>query len=118
MPVDRTVEEGRSAVDESLVTGVHARDQTSGNTVIGGTISGSGALIMRAEKVGRDTMLARIVAMVADATLRTPIGAWPDKVAGIFVPAVIVVAVVALSSYGRWSGQTQTGARSSSQSRS
>ena len=65
VPVDGTVEEGRSAVDESLVTGESMPvTKTSGDTVIGGTINGSGALIMRAEKVGRDTMLARIVAMV------------------------------------------------------
>ena len=97
MPVDGTVEEGRSAVDESLVTGESMPvTKTSGDTVIGGTINGSGALIMRAEKVGRDTMLARIVAMVADAQRsRAPIQRMADKVAGIFVPAVIVVAVVA-----------------------
>lgn len=97
VPVDGTVEEGRSAVDESLVTGESMPvTKTSGDTVIGGTINGSGALIMRAEKVGRDTMLARIVAMVADAQRsRAPIQRMADKVAGIFVPAVIVVAVVA-----------------------
>ena len=97
VPVDGTVEEGRSAVDESLVTGESmAVTKTSGDTVIGGTINGSGGLIMRAEKVGRDTMLARIVAMVADAQRsRAPIQRMADKVAGIFVPAVIVVAVVA-----------------------
>jgi len=97
VPVDGTVEEGRSAVDESLVTGESMPvTKTSGDTVIGGTINGSGGLIMRAEKVGRDTMLARIVAMVADAQRsRAPIQRMADKVAGIFVPAVIVVAVVA-----------------------
>ncbi|MCB1300791.1 MAG: copper-translocating P-type ATPase, partial [Tetrasphaera sp.] len=97
VPVDGRVEEGRSAVDESLVTGESMPvTKTSGDTVIGGTINGSGALIMRAEKVGRDTMLARIVAMVADAQRsRAPIQRMADKVAGIFVPAVIVVAVVA-----------------------
>jgi cation transport ATPase/YHS domain-containing protein len=97
VPVDGTVEEGRSAVDESLVTGESMPvTKTSGDTVIGGTINGSGALIMRAEKVGRDTMLARIVAMVADAQRsRAPIQRMADKVAGIFVPVVIVIAVVA-----------------------
>lgn len=97
VPVDGRVEEGRSAVDESLVTGESMPvTKTSADTVIGGTINGSGALIMRAEKVGRDTMLARIVAMVADAQRsRAPIQRMADKVAGIFVPAVIVIAVVA-----------------------
>ena len=97
VPVDGTVEEGRSAVDESLVTGESMPvTKATGDTLIGGTINGSGALIMRAEKVGRDTMLARIVAMVADAQRsRAPIQRMADKVAGIFVPAVIVIAVVA-----------------------
>ncbi|MCA0293565.1 MAG: heavy metal translocating P-type ATPase [Actinobacteria bacterium] len=97
VPVDGTVIDGRSAVDESLVTGESMPvTKTTGDPVIGGTINGSGGLIMRAEKVGRDTMLARIVAMVADAQRsRAPIQRMADKVAGIFVPAVIVVAVVA-----------------------
>ena len=97
VPVDGTVEDGRSAVDESLVTGESMPvTKTGGDTVIGGTINGSGALVMRAEKVGRDTMLARIVAMVADAQRsRAPIQRMADKVAGIFVPAVIGIAVVA-----------------------
>lgn len=97
VPVDGTVKDGRSAVDESLVTGESMPvTKTGGDTVIGGTINGSGALVMRAEKVGRDTMLARIVAMVADAQRsRAPIQRMADKVAGIFVPAVIGIAVVA-----------------------
>ncbi|AKT50718.1 haloacid dehalogenase [Arsenicicoccus sp. oral taxon 190] len=97
VPVDGTVEEGRSAVDESLVTGESMPvTKTTGDTVIGGTINGSGGLVMRAEKVGRDTMLARIVAMVADAQRsRAPIQRMADKVSGIFVPIVIVMAVVA-----------------------
>ena len=97
VPVDGTVEEGRSAVDESLVTGESMPvTKTTGDTVIGGTINGSGGLVMRAEKVGRDTMLARIVAMVADAQRsRAPIQRMADKVSGIFVPIVIVVAIVA-----------------------
>ena len=97
VPVDGTVEEGRSAVDESLVTGESMPvTKTTGDPVIGGTINGSGGLVMRAEKVGRDTMLARIVAMVADAQRsRAPIQRMADKVSGIFVPIVIVVAIVA-----------------------
>jgi Cu+-exporting ATPase len=70
--------------------------KTDGDTVIGGTINGSGALLMRADKVGRDTMLARIVAMVAEAQRsRAPIQRLADRVAAVFVPAVIIIAVVA-----------------------
>ncbi len=97
IPVDGTVQDGRSAVDESLVTGESMPvTKEAGNSVIGGTINGSGGLVMVAEKVGRDTMLARIVAMVADAQRsRAPIQRMADKVSGIFVPVVIGVAVVA-----------------------
>ena len=97
VPVDGTVQEGRSAVDESLVTGESMPvTKEAGHTVIGGTINGSGGLVMVAEKVGRDTMLARIVAMVAEAQRsRAPIQRMADKVSGIFVPVVIVVAIVA-----------------------
>jgi len=97
VPVDGTVEDGRSAVDESLVTGESMPvTKTAGDTVVGGTINGSGALVIRAEKVGRDTMLARIVAMVADAQRsRAPIQRTADRVAAVFVPVVIGVAVLA-----------------------
>ena len=97
VPVDGTVEEGRSSVDESLVTG-EAMPVTKhvGDAVIGGTVNHSGGLVMRAEKVGRDTMLARIVAMVADAQrTRAPIQRTADRVAAVFVPVVIGVAVAA-----------------------
>ena len=101
VPVDGAVEQGRSTVDESLVTGESMPvTKTAGDTVIGGTINGSGGLLMRADKVGRDTMLARIVAMVADAQRsRAPIQRLADRVAAIFVPAVIITAVVA---FGVW----------------
>ncbi len=97
VPVDGTVQEGRSAVDESLVTGESMPvTKTSGDPVIGGTINGSGGLVMIAEKVGRDTMLSRIVAMVAEAQRsRAPIQRMADKVSGVFVPIVIGVAIVA-----------------------
>ena len=97
VPVDGTVQHGRSAVDESLVTGESMPvTKTSGTSVIGGTINGSGALVIRAEKVGLDTMLARIVEMVAAAQRsRAPIQRMADRVAGIFVPAVILIAVAA-----------------------
>lgn len=97
VPVDGTVEGGRSFIDESLVTGESMPvTKTAGDTVIGGTINQSGGLVMRAEKLGRDTMLARIVAMVADAQRsRAPIQRMADRVAGVFAPVVIGAAVLA-----------------------
>ena len=92
VPVDGIVEEGRSSLDESLVTGESMPvTKTTGDTVIGGTINQTGSLIVRADKVGRDTMLARIVQMVAEAQRsRAPIQRVADRVAAWFVPAVIV----------------------------
>ena len=97
VPVDGTVSEGRSSVDESLVTGESMPvTKTTGDTVIGGTLNQTGALVVTAEKVGRDTMLARLVAMVAEAQRsRAPIQRMADRVAGLFVPAVIGIAVLA-----------------------
>jgi heavy metal translocating P-type ATPase len=97
VPVDGVVEEGRSSIDESLVTGESMPvTKTAGETVIGGTINQTGSLIVRADKVGRDTMLARIVQMVAEAQRsRAPIQRLADQVAAWFVPAVIVIAIVA-----------------------
>lgn len=101
VPVDGTVEEGRSSIDESLVTGESMpTTKTVGDTVIGGTINQTGALVMVAEKVGRDTMLARIVQMVADAQRsRAPIQRMADRVAAVFVPVVITIAVVAFATW-------------------
>jgi P-type Cu+ transporter len=97
IPVDGVVTDGRSAIDESMVTGESMPTSKGvGDKVIGGTINQSGALAMRAEKVGRDTMLAQIVQMVAQAQRsRAPIQRLADQVSGWFVPFVIAVAVVA-----------------------
>ncbi|MEQ9395550.1 heavy metal translocating P-type ATPase [Haliea sp.] len=97
IPLDGEILEGRSTVDESMVTGEPlAVTREVGDSVIGGSINGQGSFIMRADKVGRDTLLARIVQMVASAQRsRAPIQGLADKVAGYFVPAVIAVAVVA-----------------------
>jgi Cu+-exporting ATPase len=99
VPVDGVIDEGRSSVDESLVTGESMPvTKNPGDGVIGGTINQTGALVLRAEKVGRDTMLARIVQMVAEAQRsRAPIQRVADRVAAWFVPAVIVVAVAAFA---------------------
>jgi heavy metal translocating P-type ATPase len=97
VPVDGIVEDGRSSFDESLVTGeAMPTTKTAGDGVIGGTVNQTGSLIMRADKIGRDTMLARIVQMVAEAQRsRAPIQRMADRVAAWFVPTVIVVAVLA-----------------------
>jgi P-type Cu+ transporter len=95
VPVDGVVIEGRSSVDESMVTGEPIPvEKTADDRVVGGTINGNGALVIRAEKVGADTLLSRIVAMVADAQRsRAPIQKLADQVAAWFVPIVISIAV-------------------------
>ncbi|GAA1951015.1 heavy metal translocating P-type ATPase [Nocardioides panacihumi] len=97
VPVDGVVADGRSAVDESMVTGESMPvTKTTGDTVIGGTLTAGGSLLIEARAVGRDTMLARIVQMVADAQRsQAPIQRLADKVSAWFVPAVIGVAVLA-----------------------
>jgi P-type Cu+ transporter len=104
IPVDGKVVEGRSAVDESMVTGESMPVTKSvGDTVIGGTLNGSGSLVIEAERVGRDTMLARIVALVAEAQRsRAPIQRLADTVSGWFVPAVIAIAILAFAAWGLW----------------
>ena len=104
VPVDGVVVEGRSALDEAMVTGESMPVTKSvGDAVIGGTINQTGALLIRAQKVGRDTMLARIVRMVAEAQRsRAPIQRLADLVAGWFVPAVLVVACLAFAAWGLW----------------
>src|SRR4051794_9376691 len=107
IPVDGVVVEGQSYVDESMVTGeTMAVAKGEGARVIGGTVNQSGGLVMRAEQVGRDTMLARIVDMVARAQRsRAPIQRLADQVAGWFVPVVIAAAGLAFSAPGGfWAG--------------
>jgi P-type Cu+ transporter len=96
VPVDGVVVEGTSAVDESMVTGEPIPiEKTAGNRVIGGTVNGTGSFVMRADRVGRDTLLAQIVQMVSEAQRsRAPIQRLADQVAAWFVPAVVLVAVV------------------------
>ena len=97
IPVDAIVVDGRSTIDESMVTGESMPvTREAGARVIGGTLNQTGALVIEAERVGRDTMLARIVQMVAEAQRsRAPIQRLADKVSSWFVPAVMVVAVIA-----------------------
>jgi hypothetical protein len=103
VPVDGVVEDGRSSLDESMVTGESAATKAKADTVIGGTLNQTGALVIVADKVGRDTMLARIVQMVAEAQRsRAPIQRMADQVSGWFVPVVIAVAVVAFIAWGIW----------------
>ncbi len=104
VPVDGVVLEGHSVVDESMVTGESLPvAKQEGEKVIGGTVNGTGSLVMRAEKIGADTMLARIVAMVAEAQRsRAPIQRLADQVAGWFVPAVLAVAVLAFLGWAVW----------------
>jgi Cu+-exporting ATPase len=95
VPVDGVVLEGASSVDESMVTGESIPvEKHEGDRVIGSTINGTGGLVMRAEKVGAETLLSRIVAMVAEAQRsRAPIQKLADVVAGYFVPVVVLIAV-------------------------
>ena len=97
VPVDGVVTEGRSSVDEAMISGEPVPvEKETGAKLTGATVNGTGSLIMRAERVGRDTMLSQIIRMVADAQRsRAPIQALADKVSAWFVPAVIVVSVLA-----------------------
>lgn len=104
VPVDGAIVEGRSAIDESMVTGESMPvTKTVGEIVIGGTMNQSGGFVMRADKVGRDTVLARIVQMVADAQRsRAPIQRLADQVSAWFVPAVIAIALLAFAIWSVW----------------
>lgn len=101
VPVDGTVAEGRSAVDESMITGEPVPvEKNAGDPVTGGTLNKSGSFVMAAEKVGAETVLSRIVDMVAKAQRsRAPIQALADRVAGYFVPAVVAVALAAFAAW-------------------
>ena len=104
VPVDGVVIDGDSSVDESMVTGepIPVR-KTAGEQLIGATINGTGGLLMRAEKVGADTLLAQIVQMVAEAQRsRAPIQKLVDIVSGYFVPAVVVIAILTFGVWNFW----------------
>jgi Cu+-exporting ATPase len=104
VPVDGVVLEGNSAIDESMITGESMPvEKAAGGKVIGGTLNGTGSLVMRAERVGAETVLARIVQMVAEAQRsRAPIQRLADVVSAWFVPAVIVVALLAFVGWMTW----------------
>jgi len=104
IPVDGIVEEGRSSVDESMITGESMPvEKAPGVKVVGGTVNQTGSFIMRAEKLGSETLLAQIVRMVADAQrTRAPIQSLADKVSGYFVPAVLLVAVLTFIAWAIW----------------
>ena len=104
IPVDGCVTDGRSSVDESMVTGEPIPVEKSiSEHVIGATVNGTGSLLMRAEKIGSDTLLSQIVHMVSEAQRsRAPIQKLADIVAGYFVPVVVLIAVVTMITWGFW----------------
>ena len=111
VPVDGVVVSGESTVDESMVTGepmpVH---KIAGDRVIGATVNGTGSLVMRAEKVGADTLLSQIVQMVAEAQRsRAPIQKLADQVSAWFVPAVVLVSVATFIVWGLWGPEPRLG---------
>ncbi|WP_157353965.1 heavy metal translocating P-type ATPase [Aromatoleum toluclasticum] len=104
VPVDGEVVDGRSSVDESMITGEPIPvEKIAGDPVTGATINGTGSLIMEAKRVGADTLLAQIVEMVANAQRsRAPIQKFADMVAGRFVPAVVGIAILAFIAWAVW----------------
>jgi Cu+-exporting ATPase len=104
VPVDGEIAEGHSSIDESMVTGESIPvEKSAGDKVIGGTINGTGSFVMRAERVGSDTLLARIVQMVAEAQRsRAPIQRLADLVSGYFVPVVVAIAAISFVLWALW----------------
>ena len=104
VPVDGMVQEGTTSVDESMITGESIPvEKIVGGRVTGGTINGTGGIVMVAERVGRDTMLARIVQMVSEAQRsRAPIQRLADAVAGYFVPLIVVAAIITAAAWAMW----------------
>jgi len=104
VPVDGEVIEGRSSLDESMITGESMPvEKSTGDRVTAGTVNQNGGLVMRAQRIGADTLLARIVQMVGEAQRsRAPIQALADKVSGWFVPAVVLAALVAALAWALW----------------
>jgi Cu+-exporting ATPase len=107
VPVDGLVVEGHSAIDESMITGESMPvERASGDKLIGGTLNTTGSLVMRAERVGGDTVLAQIVAMVGQAQRsRAPIEKTVNRVAQFFVPAVVLAAVLAFVGWSIWGSE-------------
>jgi len=104
VPVDGTVTDGRSSVDESMITGEPVPvEKVAGDAVTGATINGTGSLIVAATRVGADTMLSQIVEMVSNAQRsRAPIQKYADRVAGLFVPVVILIAILSFGAWALW----------------
>nr|WP_204161370.1 copper-translocating P-type ATPase [Tritonibacter mobilis] len=104
VPVDGVVTEGRSSVDESMITGEPVPiEKVAGDPLTGATINGTGSLVMQATRVGADTMLSQIVEMVSNAQRsRAPIQKYADQVAGMFVPVVIVIAILSFIAWAIW----------------
>ncbi len=109
IPVDGVVTEGATSVDESMVTGEPIPvEKTAASRLIGATVNGTGTVLMRAEKVGADTLLSQIIAMVAQAQRsRAPIQKLADRVAGYFVPSVFLVAVATFIAWLLWGPEPQ-----------
>ena len=104
IPVDGVITEGHSSIDESMITGEPIPvDKSSGDQVSSGTINGNQSFLMRAEKVGNDTLLAQIVRMVNDASRsRAPIQKLADRVSGYFVPIVVVISIITFAVWAIW----------------
>jgi P-type Cu+ transporter len=104
VPVDGVIEEGRSSLDESMITGESLPvEKRAGDRVTGGTVNGTGSFVYRADKVGADSLLSRIVQMVAEAQRsRAPIQGLVDKVSAVFVPVVVLVAAITFVAWYFW----------------